>query len=58
MRFIKLPEVIQITGLKKSSIYAKIKEGGFPANIKLGARAVAWRSDSIEDWMNERIEQL
>ena len=58
MRFMKLPEVMHITGLKKSSIYGKIKEGGFPPNIKLGARAVAWNSDSIEAWLNERIEQL
>jgi len=56
MKFIKLSEVIEKTALKKSSIYALMSEGKFPKNIKLGARAVAWNAESIEDWMLSKIE--
>jgi len=53
--FIRLAEVKQRTGLSRSSIYAKIADGDFPAPINLGARAVAWIDHEIEDWMSERV---
>lgn len=56
MKFIKLPAVEELTGLKKSSIYAMMADGRFPANIKIGARAVAWSSSDINIWAQERIE--
>ena len=55
-RFLRLPEVMRLCGLGRSAIYAKIKSGEFPAPISLGARAVAWTSDSISAWMDARIE--
>ncbi len=55
MRFMKLPEVKNMTGLGKSTIYEMMKDGRFPHNIKLGKRSVAWPSDQIEHWMNERV---
>jgi prophage regulatory protein len=54
-RFLRLTEVKHQVGLGRSAIYAKIKAGEFPAAINLGARAVAWTSDSISAWMDERI---
>jgi prophage regulatory protein len=51
----KLPEVKNMTGLGKSTIYEMMKDGRFPHNIKLGKRSVAWPSDQIEHWMNERV---
>ncbi len=54
---IRLPEVIARTGLKRSSIYAAVQAGTFPAQIPLGARAVAWNSESIEQWIDEKITQ-
>ena len=55
-RFLRLPEVKNQVGLGRSTIYQKIKAGEFPAPISLGARAVAWTSDSISAWMDARIE--
>ena len=56
-RFIRLPEVINRTGYRRTSIYEKIAEGTFPAPIKLGPRAVAWVSEEIEDWMDARVAE-
>jgi len=36
IKLLKLPEVKSITGLSKSSIYARIAEGTFPKQIPLG----------------------
>lgn len=51
---LRLPEVEKATGLKKSAIYSRIKEGTFPAPICLGAKARAWKSDAIAHWIDER----
>ena len=55
--FIRLPEVIKRTGSRRTSIYEKIAEGTCPAPLKLGPRAVAWVSEEIEKWMDERVAE-
>ena len=56
-RFIRLPEVINRTGYRRTSIYEKISEGTFPAPIKLGPRAVAWVSEEIDKWMDACVAE-
>ena len=53
-RLIRLPEVRGLTGLSKSSIYASIAEGTFPAQIPLGGRAVGWYEDDVDNWIEQR----
>jgi len=55
-KLIRLPEVTSETGLSRSTIYQKIKRGEFPPPIRLGARAVAWESSAIEEWIEEKIQ--
>lgn len=50
----RLPEVIRRTGLSRSSIYTRIKAGGFPHPVSLGARAVGWHSNLIDEWIASR----
>ncbi|MEO1767971.1 helix-turn-helix transcriptional regulator [Thiobacter aerophilum] len=53
-KLLRLPKVIDATGYSKSRIYALIKEGAFPAPLKLGDRAVGWRESEIEAWIASR----
>lgn len=53
---LRSPEVRRRTGLSRSTLYAKIKAGEFPASISLGDRAVGWPSNEIDQWIAERIE--
>jgi len=53
-RLIKLPEVSNRTSLSKTSIYALIKIGKFPPQIKLGKTSV-WLESAIEKWMDDQI---
>ena len=53
--FLKRPEIEQRTGLKRSTIYDKMKAGTFPKPVKLGARAVAWPEAEVDAWMEERL---
>ena len=56
-RLIRRNEVERITGLKRSSIYLKIKEGDFPKPIKLGMRAVAWLEADVMQWIESKVEK-
>lgn len=53
-KLLRLPEVESVTGLKKSSLYAGMKAGTFPACIRLSVRAVAWRESDIANWQAQR----
>ena len=52
---LRLPDVRRATGLARSTIYALVADGRFPAPIKLGERATAWVSGEVEDWIKQRI---
>lgn len=50
----RLPEVLTVTGLSKSTVYSLAKAGQFPNPVKLGARAVAWPSNLVKKWLADR----
>jgi prophage regulatory protein len=54
-RILRLPEVIERVGLKKSSIYCLVTSGQFPKQIKIGARSSGWLESDISQWINEKI---
>ena len=52
---LRLPEVMAATGLPRSSIDAKERAGDFPARVKLGLRAIAWRKADVDRWIAQRV---
>ncbi|ARD39198.1 AlpA family transcriptional regulator [Edwardsiella ictaluri] len=54
-RFIRMREVIQRTGLSKSSIYDLMDKCLFPKTVRLGGRSVAFVESEIDEWMNSRV---
>ena len=55
MKFMKLQAVMAMTCLSRSSIYAGMSAGIFPAQIKLGERSVAWLHSDVRNWMENCI---
>jgi prophage regulatory protein len=55
-KIIKLPQVEQITGLSRASIYKRIKSGVFPKQIKLGLRASGWVESEVYGYVNSLIQ--
>lgn len=51
-KFLRLPAVIERVGLKRTTIYERMKAGTFPSPVQIGARAVAWKESEIADWQN------
>ena len=55
-RIYRRPDVEQMIGLSRSTLYAMIAEGAFPRPIKLGKRAVGWREADLRTWLENRAE--
>lgn len=54
-KLLRLPQVKDLTGLSKSTIYARITEGSFPKQIPLGPRLVVWMESDIQNWIEEQV---
>jgi len=55
-RLLRLPQVCDITGVKRSMIYQMEAEHRFPRRIKIGARAVVWLEEEVRAWVAQRVE--
>lgn len=55
-KLLRLPEVKDITGLSKSTIYARITEGTFPKQVPIGPRLVVWIESDIQEWISQQIQ--
>lgn len=51
---IRLPAVLARVGLKQSRLYELVKAGEFPAPVRVGIRAVAWRESEVSAWIASR----
>lgn len=54
-RLIRVPEVTHITGLARSTIYRKMKDGSFPPAVHVGERFTAWTLSSVMDWLHNMV---
>ena len=55
-RFIRLPQVIEMTTLAKPTIYKYMAKGTFPKQIQICGKSVVWNERDVIDWMNQQIE--
>jgi prophage regulatory protein len=44
-------------GISRSTIYQMMASGEFPKPLRIGRRAVGWRVEDIEKWLEEMQEQ-
>ncbi|WP_282876584.1 helix-turn-helix transcriptional regulator [Pseudomonas peli] len=57
MKILRLKDVIDITGLSRSTLYLYIAEGRFPKPVSLGDRCVGWVESEAHDWILARIAE-
>ena len=53
-RLLRLPAVLEATGLARSTVYRMVADHTFPAPVRLAKRAVAWRHDDVRRWTEDR----
>lgn len=54
-RIVRLKTVLARTGLSRSTIYRKIAEGTFPAQIKISTNGAGWRESDIDRWVADPV---
>ena len=53
-RILRLPEVRQVTGLGKTTIYDQENRGLFPKRLKLTERTCGWWQSEVLEWLKTR----
>lgn len=53
-RFIRVKEVLEATGLKRSTLFKLVRDGRFPRQRQLTDRATGWLASEVQQWMAER----
>jgi prophage regulatory protein len=56
-RLIRIDEVLHISGMSRSALYASIQKGEFPAQVKLSKKSSAWVYSEVLDWIRARAAQ-
>ncbi|MBZ9845680.1 helix-turn-helix transcriptional regulator [Mesorhizobium sp. CA5] len=54
-RIIRLKTVLFRTGLTRSTLYRKIAEGTFPAQIKISVNGAGWQESEIDCWVADPV---
>lgn len=55
IRMLRLPQVLDVTGLCKSEIYKLQAAGEFPMRVRLTARSVGWIESEVQAWLECRV---
>lgn len=53
-RLLRIDDVCFMTGLGRSTVYAKIKAADFPGPVQLHGTCVAWRETEVDAWIAAR----
>ncbi len=52
---LRIPQVIERTGLSKTHLYRLIQQGKFPKSHRLSERVSAWDEQDISAWLAEKF---
>lgn len=55
-RLLRLPEVMERVGLRRSAIYQRMSEGRFPKCRTLGPKCSVWVEAEINAWVQSVVE--
>jgi prophage regulatory protein len=51
---LRMPSVMQMTGLGRSTMYRQMAQQQFPCPVRLGVCAVAWHRRELDLWSQTR----
>lgn len=56
-KFLRFQEVLDRTGLSRSTCYEQIAAGAFPKPVKLAPRAIGFPESEVEAWAAARLAE-
>jgi len=54
-RIIRLKTVLARTGLSRSTLYRKIAEGTFPAQVRISIHGAGWHESAVNSWIADPV---
>jgi predicted DNA-binding transcriptional regulator AlpA len=51
--YVRLPEILAVFPVSKSTWWAGVKTGRYPAGVKLSPRVTAWPADAINTLLKQ-----
>ena len=57
LSLLRIPAVLNLTGLTRPSLYRLIASGDFPAPIRPTERTVAFSSAAVNRWIKEKLAE-
>lgn len=51
----RMPDLTKAVGLSKTEINKRIREGRFPAGVKLSPQVRAWRAEEVKRWVEQFV---
>ena len=54
-KILRMRTVLQRTGLSRSTIYRKIKDGTFPNQVRISEHCCGWRESAINRWIADPV---
>ena len=54
--FVRLPEILKVFPVSKSTWWARVKDGTYPKPVKLSPRITAWKAQDIHKLIDKHID--
>ena len=54
-RILRLKSVLARTGLSRSTLYRKIREGTFPRQVRISVHGAGWRESAVNLWIADPV---
>ena len=54
LRMLRFPDVIERSGLSRTTIWRRVRAKTFPAPVQLGANSIGWPESVITEWVESR----
>ena len=53
LNILRIKDVINKTGMSRSTIYAMVKKGEFPQQRRIGKNSVGWLDSDVDNWIRD-----
>lgn len=54
-RLMTVSDVMELTGMGRTTLYLYVKNGKFPSPIKITTRKIRWDREIVEKWLIDRL---
>lgn len=58
MRFIRTRQVLEMIGVRRTTLWKMVQAGGFPRPVRITERSSGYLLDAVEQWMRLRAQSL